>query len=73
MAITYKIDVLKELKDAGFSSTKLRREKLLGESYMTQLRRGQLVSWSALNTICKLLDCQPGDLLQFTKDEQESS
>ena len=65
MAIKYKLDVMEALSKAGYSSTRLRREKLLGESYMTQLRRGELVSWAAINTICRLLQCQPGDILEY--------
>lgn len=65
MPIVYKINVMEALKEAGYSSTRLRNEKLLGESYMTQLRRGELVSWAAIETVCRLLDCQPGDLLQY--------
>ena len=55
MAITYKVDVMAALREAGYSSTRLRHEKLMGESYMQQLRRGELVSWKALDTICTLL------------------
>lgn len=69
MAIKYKIDVVDALKNSGYNPTRIKREKLLGESYMTQLRRGQLVSWSAIDTICDLLDCQPGDLLEYVRDE----
>lgn len=65
MPIRYKIDVLEALKAAGYSSTKLRNEKLMGESYMTQLRHGKLVSWATIETICRLLDCQPGDILEY--------
>lgn len=68
MPIKYKIDVLEALKAAGYSSTRLRNEKLLGESYMTQLRRGVMVSWKALETICALLSCQPGDLVEYIKE-----
>ena len=68
MPIKYKIDVLEALKAAGYSSTRLRNEKLLGESYMTQLRRGVMVSWKALETICTLLSCQPGDLVEYIKE-----
>ena len=64
MAIRYKFDVMERLKEAGYSSTRLRKERLLGESYMTQLRHGELVSWAAIDTICRLLNCQPGDLLE---------
>ena len=65
MAIKYKLDIMETLSKEGYSSTRLRREKLLGESYMTQLRHGELVSWAAMNTICRLLHCQPGDILEY--------
>ena len=68
MSIRYKTDIMAALRSAGYSSTRLRNEKLLGESYMQQLRRGQLVSWKAIDTICTLLNCQPGDLLEHTAD-----
>lgn len=71
MAIKYRIDVLQALKNAGYSSTRLRNEKLLGESYMSQLRHGELVSWATINTICRLLNLQPGDLLEYVKEEQQ--
>ena len=69
MPLRYKIDILEALKEAGYSSTRLRKEKLMGESYMTQLRRGEMVSWKTVETICALLDCQPGDLIEYTKEE----
>lgn len=65
MPFKYKIDILEALKEAGYSSTRLRNEKLLGESYMTQLRRGEMVSWKTMETICSLLKCQPGDLIEY--------
>ena len=68
MSFQYKVNVMDKLKEKGYSSTRLRKEKLLGESYMSQLRRGDMVSWAALDTICTLLDCQPGDLLYHEKD-----
>ena len=67
MAIRYKIDILAELKKKGYSSTRIREEKLIGQSYLQQLRRGELVSWKTLDTICTLLECQPGDLVEFVR------
>ena len=54
MAIQYKADVLALLKAAGYPSTRIRAEKLLGQSYVQQLRKGELISWAALNTVCRL-------------------
>ena len=72
MAIRYKIDILAELKKKGYSSTRIREEKLIGQSYLQQLRRGELVSWKTLDTICSLLECQPGDLVEFVQEADVS-
>ena len=68
MAIRYKVDVMAELKQKGYTSTKIRGEKLIGQSYLQQLRHGELVSWKTLDTICSLLECQPGDLVEFVRE-----
>lgn len=64
MAIVYKEDVLAMLKEAGYSTYKLRKEKLLGESVLQQIRDGVPVSWANMDRLCVLLECQPGDLLE---------
>ena len=70
MAIRYKVDVMAELKQKGYTSTKIREEKLIGQSYLQQLRHGELVSWKTLDTICALLECQPGDLIEYVEAAQ---
>ena len=69
MPVRYKIDVMAALKDAGYSSTRLRREKLIGEATMQRLRHKQSVSYEVLAVICKLLNCQPGDILEYVPEE----
>lgn len=64
MSIVYKIDVLSELKEKGYNTTILRKEKLLAESTIQQLRENKLVSWTNIERLCKLLDCQVGDLIE---------
>lgn len=68
MAIRYKIDIMARLKERGYSSTRIREEKLIGQSYLQQIRHGELVSWKTLDTICALLDCQPGDVIEYIKE-----
>ena len=65
--IRFKVDVIARLKEKGFTSYKLRQGKLLGESTLTKIRGGGLPSWHEMDTICGLLDCQPGDLVEFIK------
>ena len=71
MAIRYKVDVMAALKKKGYTSTKIREEKLIGQSYLQQLRHGELVSWKTLDTICSLLECQPGDLVEYVNATEE--
>lgn len=68
MAIRYKIDILATLKEKGYTSTRIREEKLIGQSYLQQIRHGELVSWKTIDTICRLLNCQPGDLVKYVDD-----
>lgn len=67
MPLQYKIDVVAALKEKGYTSYKIRQEKLLSESTIQKLRSGKGVSWENIETLCRLLDCQPGDLLEYTK------
>lgn len=68
MPIKYKIDVLEALKVAGYSTYKLRKDKLIGEATIQRIRNGEPVSWENISTLCALLNCQPGDLLEYLPD-----
>lgn len=68
MPVIYKIDVLEKLKDRGYSTYKLRKEKLLGEATIQKLRNGELVSWENIGRLCSLLECQPGDIVEYTEE-----
>ena len=65
------VDTFKLLKEKGYNTTRLRREKLLAESTIQQLREDKLVSWANIDRICTLLDCQPGDILEHLKEKGE--
>lgn len=66
MPINYKLDVLEALKKAGYTTYRLRNEKIIGERVIQQLRQKELVSWKTIETLCSLLNCQPGDLVEYT-------
>lgn len=68
MPIRYKVDVLAALKAEGYTSTRIRNEKLMGQAVLQQLRHGELVSWRSIETICRLLNCQPGDIVEYVQD-----
>ena len=71
MPLRYKINVLAALKEKGYNTTKLRREKLLGESTIQQLRQGDLVSWNNIDRICTMLECQVSDVVEHYHNKEE--
>ena len=71
MPVKYKFDVLLALKEAGYNTTKLRKEKLLAEGVIQSLRDGKAISFHNLGRICGLLNCQPGDILEYEQEAGE--
>ena len=68
MPMFFKVDVLEALKTKGITTYRIRNEKLLSESTLQKLRRGEPVSWENIETICRLLNCQPGNILEFKEE-----
>ena len=70
MAMKYKFEVLDALKSAGYTTYRIRREKILAESTMQKFREGTPVSTDNIGTLCALLGCQPGDILEYVPDDK---
>lgn len=72
MPLKYKINVLEALKEKGYSSYFFRNtedeSKKLSESTLQKLRRGEGLSWDNLETLCRLLECDIGDIIEYTED-----
>lgn len=69
MALKYKIDIMQALKDKGFSSYRIRKENIFGQKTLQDFRIGTVVlSVDCLDKLCRLLNCQPGDLLEYKPD-----
>ncbi len=67
--VKYKIDIIQALKNIGYSTYKIRKEKIFTEGQLQQIRDNKLLTQDALNKVCTLLDCQPGDILEYIPDE----
>lgn len=65
MPIGYKFDVLEALKNAGYNTNRLRKEKLLSEGTIQALRENRMISMESLAKICRMLHCQPADIIFF--------
>ena len=69
MSVVYKIDIITKLKQKGYNTSMLRKEKLLAEGVIQSLRENKPISWSNIEKICALLECQPGDILEYVEED----
>lgn len=69
--IRYKINIMEALKEKGYTSYKLRQFKIFSESTMTKFRKNEYINFDNLNTLCKLLKCQPGDIIEYVKESDQ--
>ena len=71
MMLKYKINVITALKEAGYSTYKIRNEKIFTEAQLQHIRRNHLLTHDALDKLCRLLELQPGDLLEYVPDSDK--
>ena len=58
----YKVDII--------STYRLQKEKLLATTTLVKLRNGNTtITLESLNAICDMLECQPGELIEWYRDE----
>lgn len=70
MSLKYKVDILVALKEKGYSSYRLANEKIMGNGSIQKLRKGEVLGSDGISTLCKLLNCQPGDILEYVPDDE---
>ena len=65
--------LVKKLKENNISQYKLKQEKILGSATITKIFKnnglnGESIDIRVVDKLCKLLDCQPGDILECVED-----
>lgn len=68
MPIVYRMDILAALKERGYSTYRIRKDKIFSESTLQAFRSGTMVSYDTLEKLCELLGCQPGDILEYAEE-----
>ena len=70
MRVSYK-KLWKLLVDLDMSKSDLRKASGLGTGTMTKLRRDEDISMDAIKRICKVCNCNIGDIMDVFPDEEE--
>ena len=71
MAIIINLDVMMAKRKKGLTELAGEVDITLAKLSILKNNKAKAVRLSTLNSICKALDCQPGDILQYVEDEEE--
>ena len=73
MLIIINVDVM--MAKRKMSLKELAEKVGITNANMSVLKTGKVkgVKFTTLNEICKALDCQPGDILEYREDEDEKN
>lgn len=65
-----KIDVLEAMKERGVTQYRIRKDGLIGVKTIFDIKDGKVPGIKVIDTICKILECQPGDIIGYKPDEE---
>lgn len=59
------------LKEKGYTSYRIKKENIIGQATLTKIKKGTGgLDHRSIDSLCKALDCQPGDLMEYVKDPE---
>ena len=59
------------LKAKGYTTFKIRKENIMSQSAWQKIRTGTGdIDTRTIAKLCKILECQPGDIMEYVPDDQ---
>lgn len=72
MGIIVNLDVMMAKRKKGLSELAAEVDITLANLSILKNNKAKAVRFSTLEAICKALECQPGDILEWVPDEEET-
>lgn len=60
------------MQEKGLTTYRIRKENIISQSALQSLKANKSVTTDTIAALCKALDCQPGDLMEWVPDSKES-
>lgn len=61
------------MQKRGLTTYKIRKENIISQSALTAIKNGKSVTTDTIAKLCKVLHCQPGDLMEYTEEDNEQA
>lgn len=69
MPISYN-KLLKIFEKKGITSYTIKKEKVVGQSAWKKIHENGHIDTRTIESLCKYLNCQPGDILEYVPDDE---
>lgn len=69
MPIIVNLDVMMAKRKISLNELSVRVDLTLSNLSILKTGKAKAIRFSTLNAICKALDCQPGDILEYANDD----
>lgn len=73
MAIQINLDVVMAQKKKSVTELATEVDITMANLSILKNNKAKAIRFSTLDSICKALDCQPGDILQYIDEEDETN
>ena len=73
MPIIVNLDVMMAKRKISLNVLSERVELTLSNLSILKTGKAKAIRFSTLDSICKALDCQPGDILEYVNDEKRTT
>ncbi len=65
--------LLKLLADNGYTSYRIKKEKLIGQGTLTAIKNGTGgLDAKSIAKLCAVFHCQPGDIMEYVEENEEN-
>jgi putative transcriptional regulator len=73
MPIIVNLDVMMAKRKMSLNELSERVDLTLSNLSILKTGKAKAIRFSTLESICKVLDCQPGDILEYSNDNQSTT
>lgn len=57
------------MEEKKLTTYKIRKEKIISEHTLQSIRHGQSITTDSIAKLCEVLECQPGDILEYVQED----
>jgi len=62
--------LLKLLNERGYTTYRIKKENIIGQATFKKIKDGGDIDTRTIAKLCALLDCQPGDIMEYVEEQE---